>query len=1514
MQLLSGKISRKMSTLHKMVDAAARMEEGVKWNHVLHYLKTHCIAKGTSDDDNASEGSSDESDSHTTRNRSNISRQKRVKATKVVQDVHLEENPLPEYYVASEELKQEFWIDSSTGDSVLRTCLSCAPPKIVAAMCFLFPEALKAPDTQNRLALHYACRYPVSERLDAVMKVLITSFPASLVFRDDDGRTPLHYLFWHHACDRSPTIVSLFCKSLNSEKSRFYKLRQPIIQKLPKQGMFPTTNKENRRQQQQLHREKQNTLPLPDIPKPSEGNKIPYSAAVIPDSAHGCLPLHYAVMENASIAAIEVLYQAYPQSKHCVDRYGRTPLHWYLGAGTLDYWNHEDFCSPQHVSGEEITLDLLKQAVPSYNRFVSHTVVKILLSSRVARTADFQKRYPLHWAVCFLAQNFFLSTKPGWAMSLQVVQLLLDHFVGQVISCDYKSMTPAMLLFDTVARIKLRDWLTSPKISDFDLTTGGLKDVFFSPPMDLLEMLLKHPDPTANANVAAIEDDSGRLPIHVALEVASSPGCISLLIKQHPTALIHTAEETLFVPLHSAFCNEYTAPLQTAEIVNLLLHSIQAGRQGALVDGRLAMKMEDAAGFYPIHYAAQNGACLEVINMLVERYPNTALQATPNGDLPVHCLVNEELLLDVLRLDGCTSASLDSNDKLYPTCKSKMEKSLDRLNVTRSKIDTMLRPLLSDASKLAVADHRFGMLPLHCGVLFEAADYSLLLRMLQLFPQSAEIFTKEHMLGTGVTFGPSSPLDFHEVRKPSMTQAEHDSITNWLRKRELLFSFNPRLESHRHRQELLDQCARVVIEELGEISLARCRDDPLYRYHLCMNQRVNDEIHKLEISHSVSNMEKEALQSLGLKQCRPPRRQQKQSSLSKRPSENTSDSNRKGTTNLQSSIAKAENKQKKRKERNSRLKANSSIYDDEGTSLGYDTVTDWDDAADGDESESTDSGADTDEPYSSDESDNEDDEFSEDMMSGDASRSFGYTTSGSRLRTTFEDGSCASEEDEETRTDADDDDSRSFTGTEDTGTRQTFDDDESTVLSRQATIDSEVKNAFDAMKESLEAEEKKEDYSFAGDIKAMLATPRACNNSRNLPSQPTTDVISLQQPDCIMSEVALRIWAFFVLYCDANNPSNNYVKQVSDIIDEIKFSTVDKLVSMSIPSFGYLYLADEYRKGLTFRDVASPKCRELIHKTCYFVGRYDLRLEQLKQQENCTSVLVNRSTDGSSVTIRAMEWLFTTEEVTAARDTGIAVENIWATGEIPSELGVTFRSKKRPVWITFTKDFSMYQNEIGIRTEMDISVDEEIDSDPAKKNNLNSGIVPLLNHFNALSTSRKKDRTYNVDINDERFNTLNMFGGDNIPEFFKLCLSDYPFALVYPVSSLGGTLDDYFWHFGLKSYCLKNVDTVDENRKICCDIIAALAKMHEKGKFLKKPYRGQNGNRSLSTNTFYSHCAWRYLNEQLDKILRKGFLFVVLLEALKCGYSFWRITLYWRHYSARVSKFSNGHFAPRNVR
>jgi hypothetical protein len=304
-----------------------------------------------------------------------------------------------------------------------------------------------------------------------------------------------------------------------------------------------------------------------------------------------------------------------------------------------------------------------------------------------------------------------------------------------------------------------------------------------------------------------------------------------------------------------------------------------------------------------------------------------------------------------------------------------------------------------------------------------------------------------------------------------------------------------------------------------------------------------------------------------------------------------------------------------------------------------------------------------------------------------------------------------------------------------------------------------------------------------------------------------------------MSEVAMRLWTFFVLYCDPNNPSDHYMKQVASIIDDMKFSTVEQLVSYPLPPFSEDYLRDgEVVEGCCFRDVASPKCRELILKTCYFLGRYDLRTDR--------DILVHRSDDNTSVILQVQEWIFTTEEATDARNPGISEANIWATGEVPAETGVTFRTHQRPVWMKLTKNEMEYDNEVKQRIELGISVEEtnSLDGLAVTQKGFGDGIVPILQHFNAFATERKMDRMYSCDIKDKRFNAVNLLAGQPCDGAETIFLDDFPFAIVYSAPP-HGTLYDYFLRHGIRSET--------QTKCIVTQVASALQSVHEHGKSIR---------------------------------------------------------------------------------
>jgi hypothetical protein len=722
-----------------MVEAALVSKAGVKWAHVLHYLDAHC----------------EEND---------------MRDNNVVLPY---QSPLPAYYQATEELAKQLKPDGITGESVLRTALKGAPARVIAALCQLGPAALSVTDHRGRLPLHLACRRTMNDpETEQVMNILVDTFPEALLHRDDGGRSPLHWLFWYQAPQRSVLTTTKFCQSL--PKAKFYALKQ--------------------------HHDTDKKYPLPEIPRPSAANKVPHNAAIIPDARLGCLPIHFAVMEGASDAVIQVLLKAYPMGKNMCDRFGRTVCHWYLGAGYI-----RPGCS--HVSGEARDPNQEEW----WNRELSMETLRLVLSSRVARTADCLDRNPLHWACELLACNYYLGLpdKKGKCLLAAGVQLLLDHHIGQLTAVDHECQTPLMVMFNTVARLQDKDYQEHCNTHcdrKLDTVNGG--PTGFDPPVDLINMLLTYPDPMADSQPESIEDENGRLPIHAALMVAASPAVIDLLIQSNPMALVHTTtqETNLQVPLHAAFSHPWIAPLQSCETVEMVLKTYTADKHGTVVDGRLSMKMEDAVGNYPIHYACQNKACVNVINLLVDKYPMTALLQNSDGDLPLHCVLEDDVVKAVTTVTTATAtgATASGSDS------SNMEQLVlaEKLETNRQKMETLIRPLLSDASKLGVAGSKHGMMPLHIAVLFETACYSVLLRMLELYPEAALHFTSHP---GGDSF---SVLDLHEMRKSKY----EGTLEEWQYIRELLFSFTPTLESHRHREELLARCVRIVITELNGAS------------------------------------------------------------------------------------------------------------------------------------------------------------------------------------------------------------------------------------------------------------------------------------------------------------------------------------------------------------------------------------------------------------------------------------------------------------------------------------------------------------------------------------------------------------------------------------------------------------------------------------------------------------------------------------------------------------------------
>lgn len=773
-----------MGTLHKLADFGASGKRS-HWNQLLNYLEGHAIG-------NASASTNPKFDS-----------------------------PLPPFTGPSQELQREL-LDAQGPkheETPLRIACKAAPSYIVAALCHLGPEAARMADAKGRLPLHWACRMrgkADDKEAEKVLKILVLCYPEGLLHRDEGGRTPFHYLFWYHASTRSAKLVTLFC------------------QELPTNAFVGLT--------QMPQDPKSNAPELPEIPTPSK-HGTPANACIVHDAKHGALPLHYALMEGASKDVIKVLLNAYPDSKSLVDSQGRTALHWYLGAGALAE-------RPVHVSGEIPD----PNALPYFEQHVSANIIHLLLGSKVARTQDSLGRLPLHWAVHLLSRHYYhqahhahpTSDSTGGCLSLKGVELILDHNVEALCHQEHQGRTPLHLLFDVVAEQQQQEWsrrVRNQTVRDkLDLIHGGPDG--FSPPLSLVELLLVSPGAAPNTNLvhhagerpscaAHVEDETGRLPLHAALHVATSSKVVQALIQSHPTSLVHTTEEQMQTPLHFGLNSPYATPLQTVETMQVMLQAYVTSRHGTFVNGRLALKMEDATGRYPLHYACEHMAPVEVIRTLLEKYPKASRIPNGVGDLPLHGLLEPELFGSVedggiMETRATLAAPMGWTSETEDSFRQKQAQAF------QEKMKLLIEPLLGDVESLKIASFDHGMTPLHIAVAFDVVSYKQLYHIVDGYPAALSTFTT-------VDGHSYCPLDFHEMRRAAATDEE-----KWHMVRELLFSFCPTLEAHRTKDDLLDRCVQLIRDEMEGLESA----------HSIAQREIDKEVlPELAIAETLSNVE-----------------------------------------------------------------------------------------------------------------------------------------------------------------------------------------------------------------------------------------------------------------------------------------------------------------------------------------------------------------------------------------------------------------------------------------------------------------------------------------------------------------------------------------------------------------------------------------------------------------------------------------------------------------------------------
>ena len=1360
--------------LFKMMESVIKGDGRHKWTHVLRYIDSHTYTD------------------HEKGETLNLAF----------------DSPLPAFCLPTKELEQELAPCSKSGDSLLRRAvLAGAPVRIVACFCHLAPKAISALDHKGRILLHLAARVPVSDNSQQILKILVAAYPKGLVITDTNGRTPLHWLLWYHCTERSPEVVNAFCQPL--DKNFFFEMTKSkdLIVRDP-------------------------NFALPAIPRPHD--KIPHVAAIIPDAVFGCLPLHYAVANGASDEIIYILLQAYPLSKHVNDRYGRTAAHWLLGAGQVSFHQSDDAETQSkvlHISGESQN----PHSTPWYSKPVKQERLQMVLTSRVARSMDGMGRNPLHWACFTTAHAIFHSDelkkednnlrdkdevdstkRPSSALVVEeylpFLQQLVDAHTNQILGKDKEEQTPLMVLLDTMSQLQQSQDLSSIKANP---VYGGFEDphivtswVGFELNQALLKMLMHHPDSTSYTTDSkssdkpdkpqkfpvAMEDSKGRLPLHMAVFLGCGVQTISTLIRAHPTGLVHTTE-SYQSPLHMALCNSKVAPYATAQSIELLLRSYHTGAHGSvMVDGRMALKMEDAHGVYPVHYATQNNASLRVLDSLLNAYPPIAhLIRHDTQDLaffhliPGHLSTHEEdanLMKDLLRPES-TESDYERRKRLG-----------DALPVIRQKMQLFLPLILHqiEASKTGIlerTDSVHHMHILHVAILFQALNYDEVLNLLKLCPDSArhicnclqETLSEDKEKESKTASTPEwTVLDLHEAAKTLWHRSEEE----WHEIRQLLFAHYPEVESHRHRQELLTQCVKIVLQEVmyrprASADEYRAEDDLTVRssvhWHRATEADEKTQSHpQLEISHSLSAAESCVRETLKIaKPPAPANAQPQRPPGTKR--RNTKARKAKKMKSLPPIGELGENEEGHK----DHALSGKSKYDDDD--LGYEVQSedDFDDSV-SEDSYSSDNETFSDEDVYDDENESYDSDDGEtDIVESEAGFSESYT-------------------DTSAWTDRDHGDDYSLS----TNPTHTFSSGAGSPnsLNTKSRLARKFGNpheepveadAFDRALDDPNVEEKKEDNGERKSNSRASRRRKFVVEQEQFPERPS-----------YMSEVGMRIWTFFSLYCDVNNPNDNYVEQLAAIFGEIPYCKVEQLVQLHLPPHATDYLSDDEifsfdGKIQRFRDVASPKCRELIHRTCYFVGAYELGTPLDKMEGNETKLIYCRPWDQHVFQVEALEWKFTTEEATeAAKTPGLSEEEIWQTGLAPAEMGAMFRAQKKPVYITFTTVCAEYEAEITCQQQL---------------RNHQSPVYSLLASFNAKNHERQIDRYYRTDIHDVRFKKLSV-GRRRVFD-----LESFPYAIVHNTAE---SLHQVLSTFG----CL---ESTAEMKEIARDVCGALQSIHKSG-------------------------------------------------------------------------------------
>ena len=196
----------------------------------------------------------------------------------------------------------------------------------------------------------------------------------------------------------------------------------------------------------------------------------------------------------------------------------------------------------------------------------------------------------------------------------------------------------------------------------------------------------------------------GIVPLHYALKVNSSQKVLRALIAENPSALLETDREGR-TPLHACFLLKREEPPSEGIVKALLTNP-----------GENAAKVKDSHERLPIHIAAERGASLEILKVLVDVYPDSCYRVNLAGDLPLHLLVRSgtattesvELLIEpimrnetICKMGGSIGCQLPLHIASEYSCAFEI---LEALLSSYPEAATIARSLPRDADKIEVGN------------------------------------------------------------------------------------------------------------------------------------------------------------------------------------------------------------------------------------------------------------------------------------------------------------------------------------------------------------------------------------------------------------------------------------------------------------------------------------------------------------------------------------------------------------------------------------------------------------------------------------------------------------------------------------------------------------------------------------------------------------------------------------------------------------------------------------------